>query len=290
MAAIPEANETAAPPSRSPISSSKASQPGVPSSRAYSRPADPPGSGAEVRRGDDGHVERPAGQVGTATEHGEAGLHPQLLHEMHYSALMSADQMPGTARSVNRVVGERVRGHRSERGWTLDDLAGRSGVSRRMVVNIEQGVGNPSIATLLRISDALGVGLPVLVDVERRRDVAVTAAGRRTGAVARTARRAAASLVAGTAPPDVVELWDWHLHPGEAHRSDPHSAGTRELLLVLEGEVDLLVGEVVERLGTGSSATFAGDAVHGYAAVDGATAPARFALTVFQPHVGGAAR
>ena len=85
--------------------------------------------------------------------------------------------------------------------------------------------------------------------------------------MARDRTAAAASLVAGTAPPDVVELWDWHLHPGEAHRSDPHSAGTRELLLVLEGEVDLLVGEVVERLGTGSSATFAGDAVHGYAAV-----------------------
>ena len=201
---------------------------------------------------------------------------------------MSADHaVDGTL--VNRVVGERVRGHRSERGWTLDDLAGRSGVSRRMVVNIEQGVGNPSIATLLRISDALGVGLPVLVDVERRRDVAVTAAG---GAPVLWLgpHGGSASLVAGTAPPDVVELWDWHLHPGEAHRSDPHSAGTRELLLVLEGEVDLLVGEVVERLGTGSSATFAGDAVHGYAAVDGATAPARFALTVFQPHVGGAAR
>ncbi len=190
---------------------------------------------------------------------------------------------------MNRVVGERVRGHRSERGWTLDDLAGRSGVSRRMVVNIEQGVGNPSIATLLRISDALGVGLPVLVDVERRHEVAVTVAGH-APVLWRGASGGQASLVAGTSPPDVVELWDWRLHPGEGHRSDPHSAGTRELLLVLEGEIDLQVGEVVERLVTGDSAAFAGDVVHGYAAVDGATVPARFALTVFQPHVGGASR
>ena len=87
-----------------------------------------------------------------------------------------------------------------------------------------------------------------------------------------------------------MELWDWHLHPGEAHRSEPHSTGTRELLLVLEGEVDLLVGEAVERLGAGDSATFAGDVAHGYAAPDEATVPARFALTVFQPHVGGAGR
>ncbi len=33
-----------------------------------------------------------------------------------------------------------------------------------MLVNVEQGSTNPSIATLLRLSDALGVGLPALVD------------------------------------------------------------------------------------------------------------------------------
>ncbi len=65
------------------------------------------------------------------------------------------------------AIGSRVRDGRVERGWTLDQLAERSGVSRRMVVNVEQGASNPSIATLLRLSHALGVGLPALVDVER---------------------------------------------------------------------------------------------------------------------------
>ncbi len=49
----------------------------------------------------------------------------------------------------------------------LDDLARRSGVSRRMLLNIEQGNANPGIATLLRISDGLGTGLPGLVDAGR---------------------------------------------------------------------------------------------------------------------------
>jgi quercetin dioxygenase-like cupin family protein len=95
-----------------------------------------------------------------------------------------------------------------------------------------------------------------------------------------------ALLVAGTEPPDVVELWDWTLHPGEVHRSEAHTAGTRELLLVLEGAVDLRVGDRTERLGAGDSAAFAGDAPHGYGAPADAAAPARFALTVFQPGVG----
>jgi transcriptional regulator with XRE-family HTH domain len=187
---------------------------------------------------------------------------------------------------VNELIGARVRQHRTSRGWTLDELADRSGVSRRMVISIEHGEGNPSIATLLRISDALGVGLPVLVDVERPRALAVTPSGR-APVLWRGPSGGSAQLVAGTEPPDVVELWNWTLHPGEEHRSDPHSAGTRELLLVLEGRLDLRVGDRTEQLGPGDSAAFAGDVAHGYATPADAAAPTRFVLTVFQPDVGG---
>jgi transcriptional regulator with XRE-family HTH domain len=187
---------------------------------------------------------------------------------------------------VNELIGGRVRQHRTARGWTLDELADRSGVSRRMVISIEHGEGNPSIATLLRISDALGIGLPVLVDVERPRTSTVTAAGQ-APVLWRGPRGGRALLVAGTEPPDVVELWDWTLQPGEEHRTEAHSAGTRELLLVLDGRVDLRVGDRTDRLEAGDSAAFAGDVAHGYATPADAAAPARFALTVFQPNVGG---
>lgn len=188
--------------------------------------------------------------------------------------------------TVNGLIGQRVRQHRADRGWTLDELSERSGVSRRMVITIEHGDGNPSIATLLRLSDALGVGLPVLVDVERRRDLTVTSSGQ-APELWRGPGGGRALLVAGTEPPDVVELWDWMLHPGEAHHTEAHSAGTRELLLVLDGQIDLLVGDHTERLSLGDSAAFAGDVAHGYAAPDDAAGPARFALTVFEPNVGG---
>jgi transcriptional regulator with XRE-family HTH domain len=191
--------------------------------------------------------------------------------------------------AVNEQIGARIRQHRTGRGWTLDDLADRSGVSRRMLITIEHGDGNPSIATLLRISDALGVGLPVLVDVERTSALDLTAAGQ-APVLWRGPHGGRALLVAGTEPPDVVELWDWTLQPGEEHATEAHSTGTRELLLVLDGEVELRVGERTERLGVGDSATFAGDVPHGYAAAAGSSGPARFALTVFQPRVAGSNR
>ena len=195
------------------------------------------------------------------------------------------EEAPVAADTVNELIGARVRDRRSGRGWTLEEMARRSGVSRRMLISIEQGQGNPSIATLLRISNALGVGLPVLVDVDQPREFRVTEAG---GAPVlwRGSSGGQGRLVAGTEPPDVVELWDWTMHPGEEHRTEAHSVGTRELVHVLDGDLDIYIGEDTHHLHIGDAAAFAGDVAHGYASPADATTAARFALTVFQPNVG----
>jgi quercetin dioxygenase-like cupin family protein len=153
-----------------------------------------------------------------------------------------------------------------------------------MVVNVEQGTANPSVGTLLRLSEALGVGLPALVEppaalgrvkVTRRGDGAVLwtsgAGGRGT-------------LVAGADRPDVVELWDWILAPGDRHASGAHSAGTRELLQVHAGALRVEVGAEAVTLEAGDAVAFPGDLAHAYAN-DGPES-ARFALAVFEPGAG----
>ena len=183
------------------------------------------------------------------------------------------------------VIGGRVRARRHARGWTLDDLAVRSGVSRRMLVNVEQGTTNASIATLLRLSQALGIGLPSLVAPnEGKTTFVINRAGSRpplwTGA-----HGGEAFLAAGVTAPDVVELWDWTLAPTDAHASEPHVAGTRELLSVIEGEVILSVAGEEVVLHPRDAASFHGDVVHGYRNQGANTA--RFALTVYEPSEGG---
>jgi quercetin dioxygenase-like cupin family protein len=152
-----------------------------------------------------------------------------------------------------------------------------------MLVNIEQGTANPSISILLKLSDALGVGLSALVDSPRPTAVKLTRSGE--GPLLWSGEAGGrAVLVASTVPPDVVELWDWTLGPDDRHPSDAHAVGTRELLHVQQGAVVVEVAEQEVLLQTGDALSFPGDVAHAYA--NPGSSPARFSLSVFEPAVG----
>jgi transcriptional regulator with XRE-family HTH domain len=185
------------------------------------------------------------------------------------------------------AIGVRVRQERQSRRWTLDQLAVAAGVSRRMVVNVEQGAVNPSVGTLLRISDALGVGLPALVEPPAPKPVKVTRHGD-GAALWSSGSGGRGVLVAGTGPPDVVELWDWTLGPGDRHMSEAHSPGTRELAQVQRGAITVEVAGQLVTLDAGDAVAFGGDVAHSYA--NPGTRPARFSLAVFEPGVGSGSR
>ncbi|WP_211268680.1 helix-turn-helix domain-containing protein [Actinoplanes subtropicus] len=83
--------------------------------------------------------------------------------DAQYSASYGDD-----ATALVPAIGDRVRRGRQARGWTLDRLAEVAGVSRRMLINVEKGVANPTVGTLQKLGSALGVGLPALVEPPSR--------------------------------------------------------------------------------------------------------------------------
>lgn len=60
-------------------------------------------------------------------------------------------------------LARRIGADRKERGWSLADLADRSGVSRSMLSKIERREASPTAAVLLRIAGALGITLAELL-------------------------------------------------------------------------------------------------------------------------------
>jgi len=62
-------------------------------------------------------------------------------------------------------LGHKIRFLRQGRGWTLADLAQRSGVSKAYISDLENGVaGKPNIQYVFSISKALGTTLDRLLD------------------------------------------------------------------------------------------------------------------------------
>lgn len=57
-----------------------------------------------------------------------------------------------------RVFGRVVRSLRRERGWTIEEAAGRFGVEPAFVRRIESGRTNPSLAVIVSVATALGLG------------------------------------------------------------------------------------------------------------------------------------
>jgi quercetin dioxygenase-like cupin family protein len=85
----------------------------------------------------------------------------------------------------------------------------------------------------------------------------------------------------GTDPPDVVELWDWTLLPGDGFDGEAHPIGTVEVLSVLSGRLELRVGATEHRLEAGDTVMFEAHAPHRYAGGEGESV--RFVMVVLQP-------
>jgi transcriptional regulator with XRE-family HTH domain len=157
-------------------------------------------------------------------------------------------------------IAHAVRRLRSARSWTLDELAARSGISRRLIVQIEQAQANPSIGTLLRLADAFEVTLSELLPEPPTATAGVRPAGEELRLWSGP-RGGAGRLLINRGP---LELWSWTLRPGESHESRAHRGGCVELLTVTTGTLRLDVGGESFTLTSGDSAWFEAADAHAY--------------------------
>jgi transcriptional regulator with XRE-family HTH domain len=169
----------------------------------------------------------------------------------------------GTGTRVSRAVATNLRALRARRGWSLDQLAHRSGVSKGVLVALEGDRGNPSLNTLVRVADAFAVSLSDLVEPDRKgalRRVSVADAT----VLWRGPEGGTGRLILSTDPPNPVELWTWRLEPGEQKVSEAHNDHTEEALLVLAGALTVDAAEQTVVVPAGHAATFSANRPHAY--------------------------
>ncbi|MGW0599880.1 XRE family transcriptional regulator [Streptomyces sp. NPDC002776] len=183
---------------------------------------------------------------------------------------------------LTQSLARNVKHWRAVRGFTLDVLATRANVSRGMLIQIEQARTNPSLGTVVKIGDALGVSITTLLEYEQGPQVRIVPADQAVR-LWRTDTGSYNLLLAGTEAPGPLELWEWRLMPGESSASDPHPTGTAELLHVLEGELTLTVDGVEYRVPAGATASFEANTPHTYG--NTGEVPMRMVMAVSVPPV-----
>ena len=162
-----------------------------------------------------------------------------------------------------------LRGARKARGLSLDAVAKLSGVSRSTVSQIERGESSPTVATLWNLTQALQVdfagllaGRPAPGIEVVRADAAPVIGGRGRGLVIRI-----------LSPAEAVgehEVYELAFGAGGELVSEAHSAGCREHLTVIAGQLRVVSGDAESLLGPGDTARYPADRGHAIYAGAGA--------------------
>jgi transcriptional regulator with XRE-family HTH domain len=163
---------------------------------------------------------------------------------------------------LSRQVCTRVRELRAKKGWTLEQLASLSGVSRSMLSQIERNAANPTLAVAYRIAQAFGLSLSDLVDAPlKKSSIEVIRHDDRTYLFRDDPECRIRTLSPLPLEKD-VEFYELTLKAGGVLDSAAHFTGTREFLAVERGSLRVTSGEDVCELHAGDSAHYAADVPH----------------------------
>lgn len=167
------------------------------------------------------------------------------------------------ADGITERVGSSLRALRHARGYSLEEMAALSGVSRATLSQIETNKTNPTIGVLWKISTGLGVPFSALLGEAEPDRIQVV---RRAMQATLTSddgmfqsRPLGPSRLLGN-----VELYELSLQPRSRHESPAHPPGTLESVHVLGGVVRVGVGPVIRDAGPGDTIFFRADAPHYY--------------------------
>jgi transcriptional regulator with XRE-family HTH domain len=195
------------------------------------------------------------------------------------SAAARSEAAGKSTRDATRAaaVGARLRNLRQGRDMTLEALAEAAGLDKGYLSRLERGMKNPSIATVLRLSEALDVPVAELFG-ERLAEHAVR--------VTRVPDRL--PLSSGTATAHGIEalsrdgavLEAFVLHPAAEFSADGQAEhGGEELFFVVEGTIELRFADRGFVLEKGDCAQFPGHLSHRIRRVGEEPASALVAVT-----------
>ncbi|WP_321808317.1 helix-turn-helix domain-containing protein [Burkholderia sp. BCC1993] len=161
---------------------------------------------------------------------------------------------PADDTGINERIARRVRELRTLRGYTLDALAARSGVSRSMISLIERASASPTAVVLDKLAAGLGVSLAGLFGGDRDDAPAQPLARRAQQAEWRDP--ASGYVRRNLSPhgwPSPIQLVEVDFPPGArvAYDSGGRESALHQQIWVVHGRVDVTCGDQLHELHEG---------------------------------------
>ena len=160
--------------------------------------------------------------------------------------------------AIEDLARSRLRSLRSTLGYTLEELAGRTGLNPSTISRVETGRRALSLDVLVPLAKALQVSLDVLFESPGDEDVVIRPAPHTMGA--RTtwplSRPGGRTLAVKMRLEPSADRPGQRVHPGH------------DWFVVLEGRVRLWLGDREIDVGTGEAAEFSSMTPHAFGAVD----------------------
>ena len=151
------------------------------------------------------------------------------------------------------TLGERIKIYRKEKGYSLRTLADMVGVSASFLSLVERNKSMPSIDTLRKISENIGCAVGELITLTAVSDPVV-----------RRASRMKLQLPHNPVPREVLtpgfdhrfQVFEVTMNPGEYSSEECYSHASEEFSYILEGIIEIEIGDKKYRLETHDSITF----------------------------------
>jgi transcriptional regulator with XRE-family HTH domain len=180
---------------------------------------------------------------------------------MMQSIFRFADREPSV---LSATIARNIKRLRFRRGFTTEKLAQLADINLLTVDQMEAGKGEPTLSLAWKLANALDVPFAALIAEHAPGGTVITRKDRAKMIVSENLGLASRALF----PFDEetrTEFYELRFAPDHCEISKPHPAGTREMLHVAEGVLEIGVGrEPLYRVNKGDTIQFQADLPHSY--------------------------
>ncbi len=165
--------------------------------------------------------------------------------------------------ALSEKLGQTILRLRTADKLSLGDLSDMSGVAKSMISQIEKNETNPSLATLSRLSQALGTSVEAMVSTGSTDEALVEKLSIKDIPLLRSEDELCELRIIGSIDTvQWVQWYDFKAQPGGVLESSPHPDGSIENLSVLAGEITVEVGTQKWTLKKGETLRYRADREH----------------------------